>query len=378
MRIAIINLTSGGISGGYKTYLNNILPRLAAHEEIEEVLCASPASLKIDEGLLLLAKTRFIDCRPFRFMRHDVDRILQDAIRTFSPDVIFIPVERYCSFSGIPLVVMLQNMGPLLPVTGNPLSEQLRYVAQRFETRIAIQRADHIIVPTNFVREFLIKQWHIPKDHSTTIHYGSPSSTPSTQRPESIPEDWDGRFLFTAGSIEPYRGLEDIIDAMEFLPPSATFVVAGEARWNMIRYRGRLLRRMKRCHLAHRIRWVGHLSSEEMAWCYRSCVAFVMTSRVESFGMAGLEAMVYGCACIVADNPPFPEIFDAAALYYPPKDSNALAATIMDVAHWNDAKRLAMSVRAKERAAQFSWDANVNQLVDVLQKTIDDRAHHAL
>jgi hypothetical protein len=42
MRLAVVNLTGGGFSGGYKKYLENMLPRLAEHSEVEALLCASP------------------------------------------------------------------------------------------------------------------------------------------------------------------------------------------------------------------------------------------------------------------------------------------------------------------------------------------------
>ena len=40
-----------------------------------------------------------------------------------------------------------------------------------------------------------------------------------------------------------------------------------------------------------KIRWAGKLSEAEMDWCYSNCSLFVMTSRVESFGLTGVEAL---------------------------------------------------------------------------------------
>lgn len=49
MRIAILNITSGGLSGGYKKYLRNILPRLAYHPKISDVLVGMPETVNFDK-----------------------------------------------------------------------------------------------------------------------------------------------------------------------------------------------------------------------------------------------------------------------------------------------------------------------------------------
>ena len=66
MRIAIINITGGGISGGYQKYLINILPRITVHHEVEAILCASPASLNVESWFGSLSDVEFIDCKAFQ------------------------------------------------------------------------------------------------------------------------------------------------------------------------------------------------------------------------------------------------------------------------------------------------------------------------
>ena len=60
MKIAIVNLTGGGISGGYKKYLINVLPKIAVHSEVETMLCASPLSIDIQDWFGFLPKVNFI------------------------------------------------------------------------------------------------------------------------------------------------------------------------------------------------------------------------------------------------------------------------------------------------------------------------------
>ena len=112
MRIAIINLTGGGMSGGYRKYLQNVLPRMAASNSVDEILCTSPSSIDILSWFSFLPKVKFITCKPFKWMYYRPDDDLKKSLKEFSPDVIFIPVERYFKFNSVPIVNMIQNMEP--------------------------------------------------------------------------------------------------------------------------------------------------------------------------------------------------------------------------------------------------------------------------
>lgn len=116
MRIAIINLTGGGMSGGYRKYLRNVIPRMATHSDIESILCATPSPIDIQSWFGLLPKVEFITCKPFKWMFYMSDNDLKKSLKKFFPDVIFIPVERYFQFNRVPIVNMIQNIKHLQKV----------------------------------------------------------------------------------------------------------------------------------------------------------------------------------------------------------------------------------------------------------------------
>ena len=98
-----------------------------------------------------------------------------------------------------------------------------------------------------------------------------------------------------------------------------------------------------------------------------------MTSRVEACPNIALEAMSQGCICIAANNPPLPEFFGDAVIFYPPKDGTALAEAIQTVLARDDNQRKVMSEKAKRRAAKFSWDICAEKTVAVLAKAVESR-----
>jgi len=383
MRIAIINKTAGGMSGGYRKYLCNIIPRLASNINVESILCASPKSLKIHELLGELPNVKFINCQPFRFLHHKVEPELENYLEKFSPDIIFIPLGRYIQFRKIPTVIMIRNMLPLAYFYSEyPLMTKLALLAMKKEIKIAVKRADRIIAVSNFVKDILIKKWRVLEEKISVIYFGNDLFDIKEQKPSLLSEKCKGNFLFTAGSINPYRGLEDIILAMKYLLYKNIkidgLVIAGNGSPNMIDYYEKLKKMIRIQNLSSKVFWMGSLNEKEMAWCYKNCIMFLMSSRIEACPNIALEAMSYGCVSISADNPPLPEIFGDAAIYYPPKKRDLLAKAIFSILKWDNNHRNKASERAKKQAAKFSWDITVEKLVLEFKKAMEgfDKNHN--
>jgi len=377
MRVAILNLTAGGISGGYRKYLQNVIPRMAKDPAIEEILCATPPSINIREWFSFLPKVKFVTCKPYNFLHFSPDYKLKKILDKFSPDIIFIPVERYFKFDGVPIVNMIQNMEPFAEnIDVNSFTDKCRLYIQRIVARRAIKKSDRIIAISKYVRKFLSNTWGISEGKIGLVYHGI--EIPRFKdyiRPKNIPKDWEGNFLFTAGSIRPARGLEDILGAMKHLILEKVnikgLVIAGESESRMVPYRRKLEEWIKINNLSSKIYWTGKLSEKKMSWCYRSCKIFVMTSRVESFGMIAGEAMAHGCVCISSDGPCLPEIFEDAAVFYPHNKVDLLADTIKSVSEWGNHRRGEASERAKKQVKKFSWDVTVVRLLTEFKKAIE-------
>ncbi len=370
MRIAVLNITVSGISGGYKSYLQNILPRLSADDRVEALLCVSPASLEVRDWLPVGGKIELRDCPQFRPFGRGLSRELGRHLTAFSPDVIFVPIARPVSFGHIPVVTMIQNMAPMVSWRGAGLLEKARLAARWVETFRAVKRADGVIAISDFVRDFLLKRWGVPPGKVASIYFGAALPDTAQSRPAQVPSGW-GDFVFTAGSIDPYRSLEDIIGcAAQFRRDRGTplnVVVAGAARSSMRSYERRLKIMAERAGVSADLCWTGQLSRAEMTWCYKNCRVFVMTSRVETSPVTALEALACGAVCIAADNAPLPEFFGDAAYYYTPGDAQMLATRVAGIYALGPAAKNAVSANAHERAQKFNWDTTATETLDFLE-----------
>lgn len=372
MRLAVINRTGGGASGGYRRYVSAILPRIAADPCVEAMLCAAPQTLSPEAWLSPSPKIRFATCEAFRFLRHSPDPALKSALDRFAPDLIFVPLERYMSYCGVPVVTVLHNMAPLAGVkTGCGLMSRVKSLAQAYEAKLAVRRSSAVIAPTKFVHDFLVSELGAPPAKVPAIPFG-PSPLPSERRcPEPMNGFRGAKFIFAAGSIEAYRGIEDLAGAFNSVAakvPGLKLAIAGGERPETRPYLEGLKALARGSGAGEDIIWLGKLSDAEMAWCYDACSAFVMTSRLESFGFPALEAMQYGCQCVSTSSPCLPEIFGDSALYYSAGRPEELASRLIEALGRGDAERERFSAMGKARASGFSWDRTAAQTLEVLRR----------
>ncbi|MGA1866920.1 MAG: glycosyltransferase [bacterium] len=309
---------------------------------------------------------------PFFFSR--LDQRVYDIIKSFQPNVIFIPTARFWKLDRIPCVNMIRNMEPLIYTNQNPFSERfINWIRYKEAYRCTIN-ADRVIATSDFVKSFLINKWNIDYKKIGLVYHGIkiPEHT-DLQRPCQVPEDWKGKFIFTAGSIRPARGIEDVFFALKCLKnfsQIAGLVLAGTVPPRMHSYRKKLEKWIDENNLSSIIRWTNNLHQDEMAWCYKNCFVFIMTSRVEACPNIALEAMSYGCVSIVTDNKPMPEIFGDTARYYSAKDGDGLARSIQTILDWNVQLRNEASEKAKKRASEFSWDICANETIAELDTVV--------
>ena len=384
MRLAIVNLTGGGFSGGYRKYLKNVLPRLAGHHDVEALLCVSPEGSDVSGWLEKPTSADYCACSPL-MLKHLVyrpDKKLAGCLKQFSPDVIFMPIERYVEFDNVPVVNMVRNMEPFIPSRkGYPLREMLRLLIQRKLACRSVKRADHTIAVSNFVRDYLTATLHFPENKISQVYHGVNQQTSvSCKRPPAVPNEWDGEFLFTCGSVRPARGLEDALEALNDLKArdlDMPLVIAGGIAPGMRRYRDGLGRFLASRGLADRVSWTGDLNDEEMRWCYERCRLFIMTSRIEACPNIALEAMSFGAVSIAANNPPLPEFFSDCAAYYKAGNGRSLAEAIMDRIALDRREISSLSERAQKRSAMFSWDLTADKTMNVLmQILIQSKTHN--
>lgn len=370
MHIAILVPHRGGGSGGFLKHLQQVVPRWQRSEEVRQVTMVVPGGLlaELEElgvyvhrvardthrhGVLEMA--RFVDWSDF-----DV------ALTTTARPV---PVRR------LPLVTMVQNVEPLqracYPMS---LRWRIRLWALGWENWRACRAASRVVAVSEYTKECVKRSLGITGKVDVVYHGFDHGETRSCRRPAiGLP---DGRFIFSAGSLVPYRGYEDGIRALAILREQGkqipTLVLAGEGGTLACSYERWLRRLPHDLGVADRVVWAGQLCRDEMNWCFQNAAAFVQNSRAEACPNTLLEALGNGSVIVSCSQPPMPEILAHAAVYYETGDASDLARKLADVLSWG-AQAIGMQrQKARQRAGFFSWDKTATETLAVLRRAVQE------
>ena len=342
MRVAVVNLTSGGFSGGYRKYLDRLVPLLREDSRVSALEVYGPGTTP-----------------------HQVSQ--------FSPHVVFIPTARWLNFGGPPVVSMVRNMEPLtVPLAGNPPVESLKNLARARVARRACRRGDRVIAVSGHVRDFIVDRWGIDGSTVGVVEHGVDAPIPrsETSPPSALKGDLSTGFVFTAGSVRPARGLEDAIRALPVLRDRGVvlpLVIAGSAGSSGRAYEAR----MRRLAAAHRVQdqvhWVGQLAAPQLSWCYHHCSVFVMTSRAEACPNVLLEAMAHGCLCVSARLRPMTDMLGEGAFYYALQRGEDLAGQLASALAAEPSIQQRLRATTAARAARWDWTRTATETVDQLE-----------
>lgn len=218
--------------------------------------------------------------------------------------------------------------------------------AQRF--------ADAIVVPTEAVAHQL--EEFLRLGERVRVIGGAPSASVahSTGSPPlaGLPE----RYIAAVGTLEPRKGLRELVGALSELPEEIHLVHVGPHGWGEVDIVD--LARDQNIDLG-RIHPQGHLNDAYLASVVSGAVAFVMPSLAEGFGLPALEAMSLGTPTIVSDAPALVEVTGGAALIVPIAGPGTMSRRLAEaISRVTEDAALADRLRTlgESRARAYSWE----------------------
>ena len=148
--------------------------------------------------------------------------------------------------------------------------------------------------------------------------------------------------------------------------PEAKLIIAGSGR-----EKNRLCRQIERLNIAKSVFMTGQLARARIAQLMAAADVYVSSSRVESFGLALLEASAVGVPVVCSDAGGAPEVFHDGfnALLYRPGDADAMAHAISRLL---TDKELAKKIRARaiETASSYSWETSARRTLRVYENLL--------
>ena len=108
----------------------------------------------------------------------------------------------------------------------------------------------------------------------------------------------------------------------------------------------------------------GFVTDEELSVLYSNTIGFIYPSLYEGFGLPPLEAMKCGAPVITSDNSSLPEVVGSAGIMIDARNEDALLNAMLNC--MDEDKTKDMREKSLQRAALFSWDKTVEEIVNIL------------
>jgi glycosyltransferase involved in cell wall biosynthesis len=137
--------------------------------------------------------------------------------------------------------------------------------------------------------------------------------------------------ILVVGTIEPRKGQQQVLDALELLwdqGHDVNLVLVGKSGWEMEAFEKRLDRHPRR---DKNLFWLRGISDEMLQKVYGASALLLSASTGEGFGLPLIEAAQHGLPILARDIPVFREVAADHAMYFTGDAASDLAPVI---AHW--------------------------------------------
>lgn len=247
----------------------------------------------------------------------------------------------------------------------------------KFFSLPGIHKSSYLITPTEYSKKQIIKYYNVPKEKIIVISEGPKLFQPQTQLDFSNKElktfITSQKYFLHVGVFEKRKNLLFLIKAFD------TFIKNGNLPYKLVIV-GKGTNRIEsddsdniyklilELQLKYHVILTGYLSDYELKCVYKNAFAYIFPSYNEGFGIPILEAFYFDIPVLASDNSCLPEVGSNAVLYFNPFDEMDLI-NKMEIISQNDLLRNDLITKGRERLKLYSWEATVNNLLNVFKMT---------
>lgn len=236
----------------------------------------------------------------------------------------------------------------------------------------SVARANHIITPTQVMREEVIDYLGCsPSRVSNVALAASPHYRPRLAR--EIADDlanWNlqyASFGLSVATIEPRKKLLECLAAWEVLPRTIRdhfpLVIVGGDGWENRTIRDRIRSGVDEGW----VRNLGYVSEDKLPILFAAAALVLYPSVYEGFGLPAVEAMASGVPVLVSGKSCLVEVTQGAAMMVDPDDTSEFARQI-EKALTDESWRDAAAAAGIKVAATYSWRRCVDRTVEIYHK----------
>jgi glycosyltransferase involved in cell wall biosynthesis len=244
--------------------------------------------------------------------------------------------------------------------TRHQLLYHFKHLGYLLTTFINIKYSQHLIVPSNFWQDFIIKKYHISSKKITTTYEAVDFHFSISENIIKKPEN----YIVYTGNLYPHKNIDIILQSLNNLPNIKLKIIGPENIFS-----NRLKTKIKKLKMENKVEFLGYLNDQEFKKIYQHALALVHPSLYEGFSLTGLEAMALNCPVIASNATCIPEIYGDAALYFDPKNSDQLISQITKLFSSTDLRQKLIKL-GQNQIKKYSWDKTATQTFEIYRQLL--------
>jgi len=253
---------------------------------------------------------------------------------------------------------------------------QLKLKGYKQIIKNAIKKARTIIVPSNFVKQDILKFYNINADKIKVAYEGISNLNYTLKTKKSTAQQKKKikikKYLLYVGSAYPHKNLENLIKAFTLLRYKYKLTDLKLVLVGKIDYFYNQLQKYITAHyssVTNNCIFYGQADDKELAQLYKNASAFIFPSLHEGFGLPPLEAMSFKTPVVAAKNASISEVCEQAAFYFDPNDPQNIAEKINQLL--NDQKlRQNLITAGQKQIKKYSWKQCAKKHLEVYNATL--------
>ena len=299
------------------------------------------------------------------------DYSLPSLLRRLKPDIFVSPDGYLSTRSNIKSLAVIHDLN------FEHYPEDLPFCVRKYYRHffpLFASKATRIATVSQFSKEDIIHQYHVPPDKIDVVYDGS-SEVYSPLTDQEVKEVRDkytrgSPYFVFIGSLHPRKNLANLFHAFDDFknqkPSDVKLTIVGEKKW----WTKEISEAFKTMSHSDDVVFCGRQKLKELRKILAASLALTYVSYFEGFGIPIVEAFHSHVPVITSNVTSMPEVAGDAALLVDPFSPASISEAMMKI-HEDPDLRKELIRRGIERSDEFSWQKTADRLWASIEKTFE-------
>lgn len=238
----------------------------------------------------------------------------------------------------------------------------LKYLAHKYVSKKAAQKALNIFVPAITVKETVLHYYPFAKNKIIISKEGVAPIYQKTLTQKITHTPKIKKQLIYTGSLYPHKNLKVVIKSLKKLPKYKLLIVSSRST-----FQSQVQTLISNYKVKNQVIFLGYVPDKRLISLYQESMALVQPSLSEGFGLTGIEAMASHTPVLASDIKVFKEIYQDAALFFDPNSPDSFINSLKSLELANRKKIIEKGLQVAgqysfDKMARIIWSAFLKQL----------------